>query len=75
MQLVGFGADYLLIRNSWDTTWGEEGFIRLKRTSACGTDTTPLDGTGCKGGNATQRVCGTCGVLFDASYPVGAAVA
>ena len=75
VQLVGFGADYLLIRNSWDTTWGEDGYIRLARTSACGTDTTPLDGTGCKGGNATQHVCGTCGVLFDASYPVGAAVA
>lgn len=78
VQLVGYGTDphggdYWLVRNSWDVTWGEAGYIRLKRSSTpkCGTDPTPLDGTGCKGGPATQEVCGECGVLFDASYPVG----
>jgi cathepsin L len=32
--------------------------------------TTQQDGTGCKGGPPTQRVCGTCGILFDNSYPI-----
>jgi cathepsin L len=31
---------------------------------------TQQDGTGCKGGPPTQRVCGTCGILFDNSYPI-----
>lgn len=79
VQLVGYGhdkkdGDYWLVRNSWDATWGENGYIRLKRSSAaeCGTDTEPKDGTGCAGGPATQHVCGQCGVLFDVSYPTGA---
>jgi len=77
VQLVGYGTDpsggdYWLVRNSWDVTWGEAGYIRLKRSSSpkCGEDPTPMDGTGCSGGAATQQVCGTCGVLFDASYPL-----
>jgi len=80
VQLVGYGTDpkkggdYWLVRNSWDVTWGEKGYIRLKRSSSaiCGEDKTPLDGTGCTGGDAVQHVCGTCGLLFDASYPLGA---
>jgi len=80
VQLVGYGTDpkkggdYWLVRNSWDVTWGEAGYIRLKRSSSakCGEDKTPLHGTGCKGGDAVQRVCGTCGILFDVSYPLGA---
>ena len=82
VQLVGYGTDpklgaYFTIRNSWDTTWGEAGYMRMYRPTsaeqvACGTDPVPLDGTGCAGGAPTQHVCGTCGVLFDASYPVGA---
>ncbi|KAJ8599969.1 hypothetical protein CTAYLR_002866 [Chrysophaeum taylorii] len=82
VQLVGYGrdddlgADYWLVRNSWDVSFGEEGYIRLYRDDddgpACALDTTPLDGTGCVGGNATQHVCGECGLLFDVSFPVGA---
>lgn len=79
VQLVGYGTDpvagdYWLVRNSWGTSWGENGYIRLKKNNAaatrCGTDTTPLDGTGCQGGPATQHVCGTCGILFDNVYPI-----
>eukprot|EP01094_Clydonella_sp_ATCC50884_P011224 TRINITY_DN2101_c0_g1_i1.p1 TRINITY_DN2101_c0_g1~~TRINITY_DN2101_c0_g1_i1.p1 ORF type:complete len:389 (+),score=82.54 TRINITY_DN2101_c0_g1_i1:38-1168(+) len=77
VQLVGYGDDhqhgpYWLVRNSWAPTWGENGYIRLKRHTSnapCGTDTEPQDGTGCDGGPASVTVCGTCGVLFDSSYP------
>jgi cathepsin L len=80
VQLVGYGTDpqyggYWLVRNSWSPSWGEDGYIRLYRSSqtVCGTDTTPQDGTGCNGGPATVTVCGTCGILYDVSYPVIAA--
>lgn len=79
VSLVGYGTDpklghYWLVRNSWDATWGEQGYIRLRRsaTPECGTDVQPKDGTGCEGGPSTQQVCGQCGILFDVSYPVGA---
>lgn len=81
--LVGYGTDedsgldYWLIRNSWSPSWGEQGFIRLKRESVqdtiCGVDNTPQDGTGCDG-DLIQYPCGQCGVLFDTSYPTGAGV-
>jgi len=76
VQLVGYGTDaqhgdYWIVRNSWGPKYGEQGYIRISRNSTpqCGTDKTPLDGTGCVGGPATQTVCGTCGILFDVSYP------
>merc|ERR1711997_1145563 len=81
VQMVGYGTDsvsgdYWIVRNSWGSSWGEDGFIRLKRESSmeCGTDSTPMDGTACVGGpgNDEQHVCGQCGVLYDMSYPLGA---
>ena len=30
--------------------WGEDGYIRLARGDQCGTDSKPLDGTGCVNG-------------------------
>lgn len=81
VQLVGYGTDaaegdYWLVRNSWGGSWGEGGYIKLKRTAEmqCGTNSTPMDGTACAGGpgNDEQHVCGQCGVLFDVSYPLGA---
>jgi len=78
VQLVGYGTDkqygdYWLVRNSWGTGYGEKGYIRLKRESGtprCGIDKKPSDGTGCDDGPPTVTVCGTCGVLFDALYPI-----
>jgi len=74
--LVGYGTDdklgdYWLVRNSWGPSWGEKGYIRLKKSSTiqCGVDLHPDDGSGCKGGPATVKVCGTCGILYDTCYP------
>jgi len=41
VKMVGWGTDagqdYWLIANSWDTTWGEQGFFRIRRGSnECG---------------------------------------
>ena len=79
VQLVGYGEDednggYWIVRNSWGTGWGENGYIRLAREKSvkCGVNQTPLSGTGCKGdGVKAQKACGMCGVLFEATYPIG----
>jgi len=36
VALVGYGSneqdgDYWIVRNSWNTSWGEDGFFRLRR--------------------------------------------
>jgi cathepsin L len=85
VQLVGYGTDnsynppkdYWIVRNSWGSSWGENGFIRLLRHSDgssqwCKKDVTPSDGSGCDGGPATVTVCGECGIWYDSSYPTGA---
>lgn len=66
VQAVGYGFDfdlnqnYWIVRNSWGTTWGEDGFIRLARPAdePCGLDQ-----------NAQQVVCGTSGVLSSPAFP------
>lgn len=78
--LVGYGEEqgqkYWLVRNSWNAGWGEAGYIRLARfdpkTEPCGMDTTPQDGVECAGSTDPVEVCGTCGSIYDVSYPTNA---
>jgi len=79
VTLTGFGEDekagqlFWLIENSWGSSWGEKGYIKLLRTDGeneyCGIDHQPQIGTGCEGGPKEVRVCGHCGILYDASLP------
>jgi cathepsin L len=80
---VGYGEDangskYFLVRNSWSASWGEAGYIKLSREDGqelqCGIDNTPQDGVACEGDTTPEKVCGTCGILYDNAYPVGADV-
>lgn len=34
--MVGVSENYWLIKNSWSASWGEQGFIRLKKGNTCG---------------------------------------
>ena len=78
---VGYGTDedgndYWLVRNSWSTNWGEDGYIRVAREKTskdvkCEVDRDPASGSGCEGGPKEVTVCGKCGILSDSSYPRG----
>jgi len=83
VQLVGYGTDagkdYWIVRNSWGSFWGENGYIRIFKHSDgdskwCGPDPSPADGTGCDGGPSEVTVCGSCGIWYDSSYPIGASL-
>ncbi len=60
--LVGYGSDtgldYYILKNSWGTTWGESGYMRIGK----GND--PATGKPYNGGE------GQCGLLMQGVYPV-----
>jgi len=64
VQMVGYGTDsgtmYWLVRNSWGSGWGEQGYIRIERFG---------DGKEPCGQDRGQTYCGLCGILSDSSYP------
>eukprot|EP00927_Polykrikos_kofoidii_P085025 TRINITY_DN912_c0_g1_i2.p1 TRINITY_DN912_c0_g1~~TRINITY_DN912_c0_g1_i2.p1 ORF type:complete len:399 (+),score=47.95 TRINITY_DN912_c0_g1_i2:51-1247(+) len=78
--LVGYGSEektktkFYELQNSWGSSWGDNGFIKLKRTDEddelCGMDDKPQEGLACEGENEPVKVCGMCGVLFDAVVPI-----
>jgi len=65
VQVVGYGFDsdsnmnYWIVRNSWGTEWGEDGYIRLARPEQepCGFNDFIIE------------VCGTSGILFQPARP------
>ena len=76
VQLVGYGTDpedgdYWRIRNWWGSDWGEDGYMRLRRSAPkCSEDTVPKEGFGCDNAPPSVTVCGECGILYSASYPI-----
>lgn len=58
VALVGYGADYYILRNSWSASWGSSGYMYIGK----GND--PATGKPYNGGK------GQCGVLMQGSYPV-----
>lgn len=79
-EINGQLEKYWILRNSWGPKFGEAGNIRIQRHEGdiksagsegyCGKDSNNQEGTGCESDPKVIIVCGMCGILFDAAYPV-----
>ena len=36
VTLVGYSSTYWIIQNSWDKTWGDNGFMKIQMGTTCG---------------------------------------
>jgi len=82
VELVGYGTDadsglaYWLVRNSWGSAWGENGYIRILRepdNEHCFEDDEPWEGVDCLNvtdPKLTVTACGECGILYSVTYPI-----
>jgi len=76
VQLVGYGENeeegkYWIVRNSWGESWGENGYIRIQRDeeTRCGNAKVGVCHVTLELG-IEGPVCGPCGLLHWANYPI-----
>ncbi len=71
VTIIGWGTEsgtpYWLVRNSWNTDWGDKGYFKIKRgNNECGIENQVSAGRYCEiqrkscAGQVTGSVCATC---------------
>jgi len=56
--LVGYGTDYYILRNSWGSSWGLNGYMLIGKGNDPNT------------GKPYNNGAGQCGLLMEGSYPI-----